>query len=711
MSLFILISQYGWTQKSWKTFVSEKGAFSADFPGEPQVTTVNRETPDGVTIKINLHMYTAESVVAYVIYNEFPVGFNILDDSLYLSQVSKEVIARISQDTTALKALVFDGFPGRKFSGNVKDGVTELNVILRTNRAYIVTGFFPEKRKADLAKFMKSFKFLPYKKPEWASHQSSENYFKADFPTEPTEEEDNSSGTNMQVYYGQDIYSGNNYSLAIEKYSIYTQYKNDSAVLASRANAYKLRGDSIIQERDVQVDGRPAKDLIIRQGNNHFQFRVRTFTRGLFGYTLFTFLPPDEIQGETANHFFNSFRFNGVPPGDLLSDKKSLLLKDIVSSDTSVWKKAKSAFSEYEFKETDIEAIQNLITKTYSDDRESEDSRKEVMLNVLRDLASEKSITFIEKVFPSLSANPSQEYAALKVLSSINTRQSLAVLAKLLPKHKPVKDDSWKYTSIFSPYVVDSALQKSFLLNTVKFLSIPEYKGGLYMLTNHLLKNKTLLFGELATYKKIILQDFESESQTYLKDSTYQNLNDIVDILGYDQLTEKEISTLYKVSRQYDLYLTPRVVTTLLRLKRKPDEAIMMNLAKDLASRTNFYSTLSDYGIERYFPVKYASQDSLAIGEFNDYLVGEYDSDYTSFQIEIVYKTERDYKGERKKFYVVKFFDPYDEVWYRGICGGYTPAKIEAWGNATSSDFTIDTGKGHDEYLKMYLEEIQKAAE
>jgi hypothetical protein len=54
--LFVLLSQYGWAQKSWKTFTSEKGAFSAEFPADPQVTSVNRPSPEGINIKLNIHI-------------------------------------------------------------------------------------------------------------------------------------------------------------------------------------------------------------------------------------------------------------------------------------------------------------------------------------------------------------------------------------------------------------------------------------------------------------------------------------------------------------------------------------------------------------------------------------------------------------------------------------------------------------------------------
>lgn len=236
--LFVLLSQYGWAQKSWKTFTSEQGAFSADFPADPEVKSINRPTPEGIDIKVNIHMVTAESMVAYVIYNEFPTGFNILDDSLYLQEVARETVLRMKLDTSAIKKITFDGYPGRKFSSKVKDGITEIRVVLRGNRVYIVAGFFPTKRKDDLGKFINSFKFTPYKKAEWKTHQFAEHSFSADFPGEPVLEEDDESGSAMKAYSGKDANSGNNYSVAIETYSKYDQFESDSAILAAHRSIY-----------------------------------------------------------------------------------------------------------------------------------------------------------------------------------------------------------------------------------------------------------------------------------------------------------------------------------------------------------------------------------------------------------------------------------------------------------------------------------------
>jgi hypothetical protein len=704
--LFVLLSQYGWAQKSWKTFTSETGAFSAEFPLEPQVTSVNRPSPEGIDIKVNIHMASIEGGgVAYVIYNEFPSGYTIPDDSLYLREVAKETIARISLDTSSIQEITFDGFPGRKFFTKIKDALTDIRIILRNNRTYIIAGVFPNKRKDDLNRFMNSFKFIPYKKPDWKKYDFTEHAFSADFPGEPILDESEELG--LKVYSEKDANSGSNYSVSIEEYSRYDQYESDSALLAVRVQAYTSAYDSLIEEKDILVDGQPGKEILLYQSKSHTRMRVVTFARGLTGYAMFTFLPPSQIRGADANRFFSSFKFIGKPTDNLLSDKSSLLLKDIASKDTAVWKPAAAAFRDYAFKEKDVEAIHNLIKQSFSDDREPEGSRKAIMFESLENIASEKSVVFIEKIFPTLSINPSLEFVALKTLSQIGTKPSLTVLAKLLAKHKTIENDEWDYTFIFTPYRIDSVNQKFFFMNTIKYLPVKEYKTGLYMLAEHLLKNKMLLFTELSAHKKTIVQDFQADSEVYLRDSTYQSLYYLVNILGYEPQAPAEIVTLKKLGNSFNEYLSVAALTTLFRLQQTPDAARVTELARNLTTRVSFFSDLQEYSLEHKFPKPYAHQDSLAVGEFYDYLVGEYD-DAGDFHVEIAYKGERQYEGSMKKFYVIRFHDPYEDVTYLGICGPYEKDKLQVWGGLTNSDFVKDTGKGYNIYLNDYLKSLEE---
>lgn len=707
--LFVLLSQYGWAQKSWKTFTSEIGAFAVDFPTAPQVSSLNRPTPDGLEVKVNLHMATiSESAVAFVVYNDFPTGINITNDSLYLRAIARESLAQMGLDTSNIVDMPFEGFPGKKLYAKIKGGIVEMRVIIRGNRPYLICAVFPKKRQDDVSRFINSFKFLPYKKATWTTYTFEEGFFSVDLPGIPKEEEENKDGR-ATVYSGRDATRGHNYSVTIDDYSKYAYYKSDSVILALRTQVYKYQYDSVVADRDILVDGKPAKELILLKGKNHVQLRLITFVRGLTGYTMSAYLPPSEINGEDANHFFTSFKYTGKSYPDLFGDKGDLLCQDIVSNDSVIWKPAAMAFRYYAFKEKDVKAIQALIKQPYSDDRKVKDSRKEAMFEALQKLRPENSASFIESIYPSLSINPSLELAALKVLATAGTKSSLAVLAKLLSKHKPIAN-SWRYNFIFSPYTIDSVHQKSFLLSTLNLLPVNEYKGGLYMLAEHLLANKTLSITELSSYRKVIRQDFYNETETYLRDSTNQNLHELVKILGYEQQEATEVALLNKLTNGPDDYLSIATVTTLFRIGKSPKDADLIRLASNITTRTNLFSNLQEYSLEQHFPKEYANQDSLAVSEFNDYLMEVYDYDYSysDYNITIAYKTEINYKGEKKRFYVMRFGDPSEDMKYIGICGPYSTDKLQVSGDLTNSDFVKDTGKDYHICLENYLAGLKK---
>jgi hypothetical protein len=281
------------------------------------------------------------------------------------------------------------------------------------------------------------------------------------------------------------------------------------------------------------------------------------------------------------------------------------------------------------------------------------------------------------------------------------------VLAKLLARHKPLAGGDWDYTFIFTPYRIDSANQKFFFQNTIKYLPAKEYKVGLYMLAEHLLGNKTLSIAELSAQKKMIVQDFQADTEVYLRDSTYQSLYYLIEILGYEPQDPNEIATLKKLTQSFNEYLSAAAVTTLFRLQQTPDAARVTELARNLTTRVSFFSDLKEYSLEQKFPKPYANQDSLAIGEFYEYLVGEYD-DAGDFDVEIAYKTELVYEGAKKRFYVMRFHDSYEDITYLGICGPYTTDKLMVWGGLTSSDFAKDTGKDYKVYLDNYLKSLEE---
>jgi len=228
LALGMLIS-ISFAAQKWHPFTSKAGAFSAIFPEEPTIKDLTRETPEGYSVTAHLHMMFKEPVTAFVIYNEFETGINIENDSVYLTSVTDEMISKFTEHApkdagqTLVKDIVFDGYPGKSFDIDIGDIAGQVKIFLRSNRAYIVAGVFPKKRKADLDKFLNSFKLLPFEPTKFATHEVG-NTLKLDLPSAPVFDQESSDeiGDGAQAFATKDPNTGDSYSILITPYSKYT---------------------------------------------------------------------------------------------------------------------------------------------------------------------------------------------------------------------------------------------------------------------------------------------------------------------------------------------------------------------------------------------------------------------------------------------------------------------------------------------------------
>lgn len=688
-------------QPTWKKYSNPQGAFTAEFPGEPKITETTNQTPEGYTVKVKMFAVQESGNVVYVLFNEMEAGVNILDDSLYLNTVTDQILEKFGREPKVREDIKFEGAPGKHFIVEFPDGVAEGKILLRTNRAYFVVAFFPRARETDRKKFLDSFHFLPYQKMGSVAYQSKDHFFKINFPALPKVSiEQNEDGSPLYAYYGMDSQSGNNYSVVVDKYSPYLQFSSDSAVLADRANGYILAADSIISIKDVIVDGRPAKDIIINQGTNNFKMRVRVFTNGYYSYTIFTFLPFDEIRAPHVNAFFDSFRFTAKVPGNLLSDKSELMLRDIESNDTTILKNVLPFIEAQDFKPEQAPRIQELLTKTFDDDSDTLRSRKILLLESLSELRSESSVEFIRKLFPALEGNAELEFNALNVLAKLNTNEANQLLLRLLPTHTPVKGNIWKYSQMLSYTRIDSAEAKNFFLEVLPMIGQSPYKTPLYSYMLGLLRDKRIQYGEVMSYKPMILSDFKSQFEIFTKDSIYQYLDDLTSIVGYDKPGKSEMEILKKLSSNENEYLAIRANASLLRQQQKGNDKRINALAQNRYFRKDLYSEFKDFNLEKFFPKAYLNQDSIAVSELFSYVADEY---VEPVSVKVVHSEVLLYKGLQKKFFVIQFSDPEEGKTYRGVAGPYSPNTIEVFAEVTGSYFDDDRAMNHHDYLLDYL--------
>lgn len=659
--------------------VAAEGAFSANFNAKPQVQEITRKTEEGINITIHMYITTEGNASTFVMYNEFEPGFNIEDDSIYLDGVAVEMMDRMLSiagtkvEKSDVREIMFDGYPARAMDFQSANDIGEMKVILRSNRAYFVGAVFPKNQKSDLEKFTSSFKFLPFKSPSWTSHTFGN--LKIDLPSPPVSEDHESLGEGKELYYSADLMSGDCYSVMIDQYSKYASFKNDSAILEERILGFRSGDENLNFVRDLTIDGRPAKELIVKVTENIVR-RYLVFTYGNTGYTLITTLHPFHSKGATSQHFFASGKFTGKAEGNLLSDKSSLLLKDLTSSsDTAIVRVAKEEMLSYPFNEASRVEIMKLLERNYDDDSDSSGSCKELLLDALATIADESTVPFLEKLFPALKKNVVQEYSAIAAISKVKSREALDARIRLIFQHVSSKD--LMYHPILGIYTVDSVDQRYFYDKIIPLLKNKHYTLNLYYLMNHLLQQKRLAQSDIASLKPIILGDFNSHVMTYKQDSTYTSLDDLIEILSYfDKPDAKTITQLKELSKGYDTNIGILASATLLKHKQSVDSKLLEKLAKDPYDRITLYNKFESLALLNSFPKKYLNQDSLTIAQAYTYL----EEDFIPEKIEVVYEGMEDHGGKKKKFYVLRIRDE-EGSWYRGVFGPFDPAKLSTWGD------------------------------
>ncbi|RAW03228.1 hypothetical protein [Pseudochryseolinea flava] len=696
--------------QKWHPFTSKAGAFSVNFPAEPEMKDLTRETAEGYSVTAHIHMMAKEPVTAFVIYNAFETGVNIQSDSIYLAQVVEEMLSKVSNSYAAadaekpqVKDIIFDGYPGKTIDVSVDDVVAHFKVILRSNRAYVIAGIFPKKQKSNLDKFVNSFKLLPLQPASFATYDVG-NTIKMNLPGKPvfdkatTGELNGEDNLGSEAYAFQDENSGDSYSILISRYSKYAQFENDSTWVADYLSSFKSANDAENEERDVIVDGVPAKELIVKK-TKHAWYRYLTFVRGNAGYLLLGGAHPSHIQNRDTEKIFKGIKFSAPPEGDLFSDKSSRLLQDLVNADTSISNEAKKYMRLASFTEKNLEDIFTYLGKQYADDKDTENSRKVYLLKALAEIESEKSISFIEKLFPTLNKNSSQEFAAIGVLTHLPTREALDLRIVLLTKHTPTADEY--YHSLIGMYTVDSVDQRYFYDKTIALLKQPPYKMPLYPFMKNLLHDKRLKIQEVAAWRPTINADFESEMKTFRKDSTYDYIDDVVEIMKYyEALDKKQVSALTELVSSDHYYIGILASNTLLKHKQRVDPSILEGFAKNNSSRIMLFDRLEEDGLTQYFPKAYANQDSLVIAQVYSYLE---DEDYQPLKVEITYQGLETYEGKPMKFYVVNIsFDEAES--YRGVFGPFEPNKLSTWGTLNYVDYDETTTNTDDKaYLIEYL--------
>jgi uncharacterized protein YbaP (TraB family) len=388
-------------------------------------------------------VYTALDAVNSVSYVvrvlKMQQGYYNLNDQQLLDELKKLLMGKDSTvqliDSTVS---VQDGLPRHQFSWQHANGfISRVDYIPRGNMAYCLLCVY-DKAHTDSSywrRFLNGFRILPLLSqapsvPFTPEDSSCTITGPVPFTGGPLLEYDGSSNVETYQYQAMDTLSNAMYIVEVDKYHRYYHYSPDSIV-----KTFLERNDSnliVTASRQYTEGGLPAFEVETKVRRTGLRLYRKAVVAGHTVYRLSAILP-EELAGKAyAKQFFTAFKPGKKEQADTrrLGQKKlDLLLKDLQSTDSAVFKGAYAYLDNLSPDSADLEPILSALAKPFPADTIDNDVRVK-LLGSIQELANDSVVHVAEMLFTG-TREIRWRRSILQFLSGLNTDTAIQTFLRL----------------------------------------------------------------------------------------------------------------------------------------------------------------------------------------------------------------------------------------------------------------------------------------
>lgn len=366
-------------------------------------------------------------------------GYYNLDDQQLLVELRKFLIGQDSTvqliDSTMSE---LGGLPRHQLTWQHANGfISRVDFIPRGNMAYCLMCVY-DKAHTDSSywrRFLGEFRILPLLSqapsvPFTPEDSSFTINAPASFEGGPLQEYDGSSAAETYQYQAIDTLSNSMYIVAVDKYHRYYHESPDSVI-----NAFIQRNDSnliVTGSRQYTVDGLPAHEVETKVRRTGLRLYRQVVVAGHTAYRLSAILP-EELNGKGyAKQFFAAFHPGNKERKDtrrLEQKKLDLLLKDLQSTDSTVFQGAFAYLDNLVPDSSDVSTILGVLTKPFPADTGDNNVRVKLLLS-LKKLANDSVVYPAEKLFAATRDIGGQK-SILRFLSGLGTDTAMHTFLRL----------------------------------------------------------------------------------------------------------------------------------------------------------------------------------------------------------------------------------------------------------------------------------------
>ena len=701
--------------ENWHTFSSLKGGYSVDFPGYPKENIFSDPSKEN-----------NESIVGMIsgidddTGNEFLVQYidtktsYFPSDSLILSIIMTNSVAKAKEGTIESEYSTFDGFPALKYSFEMQNGqFLRIIALVKGTRIYNLITAQSAAKKADSQpdKLFGSFRFIPAKRDNWVNRTCEKGYFSvlspADF--EITENEYFPPKYTSSVEFNSfDEFTGDKIVFLRYVFSPYYSTLTDSSFFAGFYHDQMNGNDSIISLQKI-ADTPLTYSVCAKSDKSFLVTNARIVLSGRSIIACVAKQPGNETDSILAAKYINSFiTRDTTEPGSLTENKTALLLSDLLSGDTLRIYPAKKALSFYEFEPEEMPQVWQTFYHDFADDSLEYGSTRVMLFN---SIGAKLDSIYKQKLIASFDTLCPDSYSKLEglywLVNDFNpayrafiSRQLVLIPDNTVYKYKVISAlyDSLEYTAGMFPEML-------------KMLEDTLNQGGIVNITAALLDKGLLKGSDILPYKSTIQQlmnNLVSKSQSqvdYFMPAVFW-------VAGYFNDTEIN-KFMVKHRSAENKNIAFNILKVLIRNKLEYKTKNIERIAEDPLLRRDLYDFLCSNHTIGIMPEKYRSQASVAESDLYNYMASE---EYEISSCRYVGTKDLMYADTLQRFYLFRLESTYDdetEVIYQ-VAGPYPIDSSKAeflpgveTGIYWSSDDALSADEHFDAIEKLLTESIE----
>lgn len=473
-----------------------------------------------------------------------------------------------------------------------------------------------------------------------------------------------------KTFFAVNKNTGGLYMVESAYLSKYYRSSDVDSVYKKMIESIKPDKDSLMLSEEVMVGAVKGKIYSYKDTTSGNNRKIKMWLNGDQFFYQSLLGTNEEINGLQANEFFAASQQTSISkPFDIKGSKAEVLLSDLFSTDSVIFKPAFGALGYYDFDKSEIPLIQEALKLKYPSDTIVNGVR-EKLIEALVLLEKKNCIPLLKNLFNDPKNTDLIRSKALTKVVSLDSTQYDWYLKSLL-ETKPLILESYWTTFKALTDSLDYVAQNFDRVLLLK--KIPDYKSNIVDLVSDMSvsEHKETYAPLIKAQQKEIFSSAIEDLNKYLTDKekkyplsvyAYLNILPMTDLSKIaDELTDKLIQDSIS-------YMKTAAIVTRIKMNLPLNQKVLEAQLDSLSSRYAILNAFNTNDKLASVPTKYTKHDEIAKLMLYNYL-GD-DEDYPE-DITLIGNIESD-KG---KYYVFSFSysrsDDDEKKYFMGVCGPF----------------------------------------